>query len=58
MTECKPYEVIKYNPNGPIDPEWDLSIKRAIWRAELIGDLKTAQSNSIARIALKNALDF
>jgi hypothetical protein len=50
------YKVIKYTPNGLIDPEWDLTMERALWRGQFIGDVKTANANPIARKALINAM--
>jgi len=44
MTNYKPYGVIPYNPSGPIDPEWNISIENAMNRAQFTGDIKYLQS--------------
>jgi len=56
MNEYKPYSIVKYATNGSIDKEWEIAIEREICMAQLRGDLRFAQNNPIARIALRNAL--
>jgi hypothetical protein len=44
------YKVVAYNPNGPIDPEWNNAINRELFKAEYRGDVRTFGGNSAVLI--------